>query len=121
MKENSDLKNEQSRSLEAYTQGDSDFKRELVRLILKNLDELKLALNNSIRQTDSNAFAHATHKSKTTLVMLGDEEYIGLTEDLNVSLSKGVFGSIALKEKMDAFLYLTDKIYQGLEMEYSGV
>jgi hypothetical protein len=68
---------------DSYTDGDSDFKKELIELMIDNLKELCQVL----KQSDTDSFHKVCHKVKATVVMLDDTELMQLMDDLKVSYS----------------------------------
>jgi hypothetical protein len=73
---------------DAYTDGDNDFKKELIDLMIDNLEELRQVL----RQQDADLYRKVCHKIKATVVMLEDEEFQRMINDLQVRISdeKGI-------------------------------
>ncbi len=67
---------------ELYTDGDPEFKKELITLMIDNLSELKLAGRQSLEVQNTEVFSKACHKIKITLVMLADQELQAATEAL---------------------------------------
>ena len=57
-----------------HTDGDAVFKAELIQLLIENLTELRLALDNSIKQNDTQLFLKTCHKVYTAISMLADPE-----------------------------------------------
>ncbi len=75
-------------SLDMYTEGNMDFKRELIGHLIRNLDELKTALRSSIESGDPSLFNTAAHKCRTTLTMLGDQELLKVVDEVKGSLNQ---------------------------------
>ena len=67
---------------DAYTDGDDDFKKELIVLIIDNLRELQQIL--SPNSYDIQVFHKVCHKVKATLVMLDDSEMMETIEQLKI-------------------------------------
>ncbi|HYG20202.1 MAG TPA: hypothetical protein VD816_14790 [Ohtaekwangia sp.] len=73
-----------------YTEGDKDFKQELISSMVKDLDELQQASKRSCQQNDPTAFHTAIHKVKATVTMLDDPELIHAIEDLRSAFSASI-------------------------------
>lgn len=56
-----------------YTDGDDDFKKELVKLMVDNIRELKEALETA--EQDVQFFQRVSHKTKPTIEMLNDKAF----------------------------------------------
>jgi len=67
---------------DAYTDGDQEFKKELIVLIIDNLHELKHMLRPQLH--DIQVFHKVCHKIKATLVMLNDVEMMDIIEQLKI-------------------------------------
>ncbi len=74
-------------NFDLYTQGDLAFKRELATLLIRNIEELRDGLSISLEEKNEKPFAHACHKIKTTLTMLGDQEFYELIEQLRQTIT----------------------------------
>jgi hypothetical protein len=61
-------------NFDLHTDGDNDFKKELIVLMIENLRELIWAQERAHRQNDLSFFLKACHKMKSTLAMLDDNE-----------------------------------------------
>ena len=57
-----------------YTDGDVEFKKELIYLMIENLTELKDSLSEAIKRNKLELFDKTCHKIKPTLGMLGDND-----------------------------------------------
>lgn len=95
--------------LDAYTEGDPDFKVVLMKLIIDNLQELKQALAKAILENDPTPFSKACHKSKTTLVMLNIAELSNTAEELTKT--------IQAQDKSRVFISLCDDLIRNLADE----
>lgn len=71
-------------NFDQYTDGDNDFKKELVTLMIDNIRELKEALETAGQ--DVQFFQKVTHKIKPTIEMLDDKEF----EDLILQVKTAV-------------------------------
>lgn len=65
-----------------YGANEPHVKREMVRLIIENLDELEGAFHRTIESKDESFFLRICHKIKSTLVILADLELNRVIEDL---------------------------------------
>lgn len=95
--------------LDAYTEGDPDFKVVLMKLIIENLQELKLSLATAIQQNDSTLFSKACHKAKTTLLMLNIDKLSNTSEEL--------IKTIQAQDKSREFIDLCDDLIRNLADE----
>lgn len=67
---NEDLKipaNSVASQLDLYTEGNAEFKRELIEQFIQNLTELKVVFENALAAKDVEMFRSLVHKSKTTV------------------------------------------------------
>ncbi|MEO5979887.1 MAG: hypothetical protein ABIS36_13385 [Chryseolinea sp.] len=65
-----------------FSENDPAFKRQMIDLMIENLEELESAYYQSSNSNDPSFLSKAYHKVKTTLVMLNDEELDAVIEDL---------------------------------------
>ena len=56
--------------LDLYTEGNAEFKCELIGQFIQNLEELKLVFENSLAAKDAEMFRAVVHKSKTTVSVI---------------------------------------------------
>ncbi len=75
-------------SLDMYTEGNLDFKRELIGHLIRNLEELQVALKSSLATGDPSPFNTAAHKCRTTLTMLGDQELLKVVDEVKSALNQ---------------------------------
>ena len=75
---------------ELYSEGDKDFKRELIASMINDLEELQQASRRSCLQSDPAAFHTAIHKVKATVTMLNDADLISAVENLRNALPASV-------------------------------
>lgn len=68
----------------AYTDGDSDFKKEFIDLIIDNLLELKQAVHLAFQEKDVHLFHRICHKVKVTLHILDDRELLDTVNQLKI-------------------------------------
>jgi HPt (histidine-containing phosphotransfer) domain-containing protein len=99
--------------LDAYTDGDPDFKVVLMKLIIENLQELKQSLSEAMSQNDPTPFSKACHKAKTTLVMLNIAELSNTSEEL--------IKTIQAHDKSRVFIDLCDNLIRNLADEIARV
>ncbi|MFZ6013870.1 MAG: PAS domain S-box protein, partial [Bacteroidota bacterium] len=103
--------------LDLYTEGDPEFKRELAGLLIKNINELQQALEESIQSRDANTYRKASHKVKPTISMLGDQEFSELVETIKDILTENPAPSMSLEEVVPKFNHLCERVIEGLEEE----
>lgn len=115
--ESSALKKKTTINIALYTDGDPEFKRELAGLLIKNIHELQEQLQIALKSTSAETFGKACHKVKTTLGMLGDEEFNSVIEGLGSRLNQGVFAESQLATELKRFRELCLKVTEGLEEE----
>jgi signal transduction histidine kinase/CheY-like chemotaxis protein len=104
-------------NIDLYTDGDPEFKRELAGLLIKNIQELQEHLQLALETNSAETFNKACHKVKTTLGMLGDDEFTSVIDGLKSQLNKGIFGESQLKPELETFKGLCIKVTEGLEEE----
>jgi PAS domain S-box-containing protein len=109
-----------SDSLDMYTEGNLDFKRELIGHLLRNIVELQTALNDSLISGDKKPFHAAAHKCKTTLTMLGDSELLRVVDEVKAALDLQTTGKLSaiLDQK---FARLTKETMEGLTEELQSI
>jgi hypothetical protein len=66
-----------------HTDGDAEFKKELIELMIDNIRELQQALRQGDQQKDPQFFSKACHKVKATLSMLNDQDLLDVVADLS--------------------------------------
>lgn len=107
-------------SLDVYTEGNIDFKRELINHLMKNIEELKLALEVSSNTKNSTPFHAAAHKCRTTLTMLGDHELLEVVDEVKAALDIQGGGTLStiLGQK---FARLVKETMDGLTEELEAI
>ncbi|HEX8060767.1 MAG TPA: PAS domain S-box protein, partial [Cyclobacteriaceae bacterium] len=114
------MSNSISESLDMYTEGNLDFKKELIGHLMKNIEELKSALETSIISKDSKPFNLAAHKVRTTLTMLGDNELLKVVDEVKSALEHEHNGALSaiLDQK---FNRLVKETMDGLSEELEAI
>jgi len=74
-------------NFELYTDNDSEFKKELIELMINDLKELQLALNIATTSHNLEIYRSTCHKIVGTLSMLNDEEFSDIIEALKIQES----------------------------------
>ena len=73
-----------------YTDGDADFKKELITHMIDNLQELQKALQTAHQQNTPDLFVKTSHKVKPTLSMLDDKDLLETTHMLSEEFSNSL-------------------------------
>ncbi|HMJ68814.1 MAG TPA: PAS domain S-box protein [Cyclobacteriaceae bacterium] len=109
-----------SDSLDMYTEGNLDFKKELIGHLMKNIEELRSSLTISIKEKNPVTFHSAAHKCKTTLTMLGDHELLTVVEEVKQALEEQRNGALStiLDQK---FTKLVKETMDGLTEELASI
>jgi PAS domain S-box-containing protein len=107
-------------SLEHYSEGDVEFKRDLAMLLIKNIKELHQSLLTALQTQDTGIFKRACHTGKTTLSMLEDAELDAVIERLKISIIKKSSGNTGLKSQVAQFEELVRKITRDLQEEINA-
>jgi PAS domain S-box-containing protein len=109
-----------SDTLDMYTEGNMDFKKELIGHLMKNIDELQSSLHVSLKAKDSKPFQEAAHKCRTTLTMLGDHELLNVVEEVKDALEHQRNGTLStiLDQK---FTKLVKETLEGLTEELASI
>ena len=107
-------------SLDMYTEGNLDFKKELIGHLIKNIEELKSSLESSLKSKDPEPFYAAAHKCRTTLTMLGDIELLRVVDEVKDALQHEHNGalSVILDQK---FTRLVKETMEGLSEELEAI
>jgi PAS domain S-box-containing protein len=100
-----------------YAEGDPEFRRELASLIVKNLEELREAVQISLTDHSSDIYQTTFHKVKATINMLGDTQLTACIENLNEKLSHMQSGSSGADEVIERFKFLSEEVISGLREE----
>jgi hypothetical protein len=90
-------------------------------LLIKNIKELQEQLQLALETSNAETYNKACHKAKTTLGMLGDEEFTNVIDTLESRLSSGVFRETQLITELSTFKTLCIKITEGLEEEIRSI
>ncbi len=72
---------------DVYTDGDDEFKKELVTLIIENLFELQRTLRLVSKTNDLQLFHKVCHKIKAALDMLQDQELFDTVAQLKLTIT----------------------------------
>jgi hypothetical protein len=91
-----------------YTDGDNEFKKELIVLMIDNIKELQTSAKAAGQHNDVQIFSKICHKIKPTLSMLEDQELTSSIEAIVQGVSP---------EKVNLLLVLCSEIIKSLERE----
>ena len=95
-----------------YTDGDADFKKELVVLMIDNLKEILAALKEATQKNMPDIFEKTCHKIKPTLSMLEDQDFMEIIHRI-----KAEFSDASQKDHVNAFNTTCIQIIKSLEKE----
>ncbi|HZY79834.1 MAG TPA: ATP-binding protein, partial [Cyclobacteriaceae bacterium] len=114
------MTNSISNTLDMYTEGNMDFKKELIGHLMRNIEELQTSLQQSVTQKDSTPFQIAAHKCRTTLTMLGDHELLKVVDEVKEALEHQKNGALStiLDQK---FTKLVKETMEGLNEELDAI
>ncbi len=103
---------------DSYTDGDPNFKIELISLLIGNLRELQRSLFNAAAQKGFDFFLYTCHKVKSTVCMLQDKELEHAIEDLKALVMSG-HGKVKTlyNSKLSQFNRLCDHVIESLKSE----
>jgi len=97
-----------------YTDGDATFKKELVSLIMVDIDEVQKALKDAVQLNDPDVFFKGCHKAKTTINMVNDPDVIRLLEELKVQMTDANHRSAAFEAQILQFNGLCEDLLMSL-------
>ena len=100
-------------NFDQYTDGDADFKKELIYLMIDNLNELQSSLKEATALNKLEIFEKTCHKIKPTLSMLEDKDLIETIHVLRSQFSN----SGERDERYAAFTITCHQIIKSLERE----
>jgi hypothetical protein len=98
---------------------DNEFKSELVFLMKGSVHELREAATNAFQSRSAEVFKKASHKAKSTLILLDDAEFYDVVEEIKqhlVDFEGGAVESLNIS-KLGRLNALCDHIIQSLERE----
>lgn len=101
-----------------FQDADAKFRYDLASLMAQNIRELEQALFKSFYSSDQKDFHAAAHKAKSTLVLLNDQEYEYIVDNLKESLHAG--DRKVLTEKINRFSVLSESIIKSLSAYQGG-
>lgn len=100
---------------DTYTDGDQNYKLELINLILANIRELQQAVHNAYHLKQFHSYQNTAHKVKSSILLLNDPELTRLFEEV-----KAIFKSIDSDpgiDKVNYFIKSLAEILRSLEKE----
>ena len=109
--QNSNNRKPLSVDFDLHTDGDQEFKCELIALMIDNVRELKDSLVQACKMNKPELFREASHKVKPTISILNDQELMDAIESLKLHIHENREPTIAL------FNMLCDNIIKALEEE----
>lgn len=98
---------------DSHTDGDADFKKELISLMIENIRELQQALHQADLQNDHSAFSKACHKVNATIGMLDDKELTEMIEQVKAPVTNRE----EKKQQIALLNAVCDEIVKSLEKE----
>jgi len=102
-----------------YTDGNPDYKLELINLISANIKELQQAVHNAYHLKQFHAYQNVAHKVKSSILLLNDPELTTLYEEV-----KTIFKSMDSDpgiERVNRFIKLLAETLKSLEMEAQAI
>lgn len=100
-------------NFDQYTDGDADFKKELIYLMIENLREAQHSLAEATEQNKLEIFEKTCHKIKPTLSMLEDQDLLE-----SIQFIKTGFGNTVEKVQwVNSFTTACNQIIKSLEKE----
>ena len=98
-----------------YTDGDADFKQELVSLMIDDIGELQKSLAQATASNDPEIFLRGCHKSKTTVEMVSDKDLTLLLAEMGEQIIQDKYlRSAVLQDKILLFNKLTYVLLKSL-------
>jgi len=83
-----------------YTNGDAGFERELVLLMITDIQEFQQSLANAVLLKDPVLFLKGCHKANTSLCMVNDHDFMDLLDELK---------SLLVEDKINSRQMLAEK------------
>jgi DNA-binding response OmpR family regulator len=98
-----------------HTDGDPEFKRELVSLLIADIAELQKCLVTAIRSNNPDIFLKGCHKSRTTMEMMNDREFSLILQELEERIVQEKYlRSAVLEEQILLFNKLSTDVLESL-------
>ncbi|HEY8936017.1 MAG TPA: hypothetical protein VIM65_12385 [Cyclobacteriaceae bacterium] len=94
-----------------HTDGDEEFKRELIALMIDNIRELRGTLERSLKLNDMHSFHVCSHKVAPTLGILNDQEFLDIIEMIKhqTDLSKLEYSVELFNRNCEELIYILKK------------
>lgn len=102
-------------NFEQYGDDDPEFKADLMKLMMENIQELMDAASKAIALNNAQLFKVAVHKTKSTIQLL-DDEIFSLEIDLLKETLLTPDQAVAI-QKVNEFKQLADEMLRSLERE----
>lgn len=99
-----------------FADSDTDFKAELITLLISNIKELQHASYRAYYTADARTYQNISNKVKSTLILLDDDEFTYVVDDLKYSFNTGDKPD-ALQQKIKKFNLLGLSIIKTLDNE----
>lgn len=99
-----------------YAEGDEEFKKELMSMIIKNIQEFKEAFTRTFDQGMPEIFLRAAHKVKVCVSMLNDKEFARTIKEIERDIIANLKWNHCI-DRRNHFNHLCDAIILGLENE----
>jgi PAS domain S-box-containing protein len=96
-----------SNQLDLYTEGNIEFKRELIRQFIDNLEELKSVFEKAITEKSADIFRAAVHKSKTTVSVINHKPLSEAIHDAREKMTAVFPGSDSFPDALRIQFYKT--------------
>jgi CheY-like chemotaxis protein len=110
-----------SDSLNFYSDGDTDFKREFASHLIKNIKQLKTIIEEAVNLEDGEVYFKTVHMVKPTISMLGDEEFTATIENIKAFFIKQDFRGAEVRSEISRFNVLANQVIEGLEEEIQSL
>lgn len=105
-----------------HTDGDPVFKAELIQLLVENITELREALAEAIKRSDTQIYLKACHKVYTAISMLNDPEFTHVVDNLRNTMRRQINpNDVNLLADAKILDTLGKAISQSLEIELNTI
>jgi CheY-like chemotaxis protein len=101
---------------DVYADCDPDFKVELAVLMITNIRDLQQAAFRSYYTGDIKSYPNVSHKVKSTLLLLDDQEFTFVVNDLKDAFLK-MESHAVMQQKINKFNHLSESIIKTLDKE----
>lgn len=106
---------------DVHTAGDPSFKKELLHLLVENIEEFRRSLDHSLTSGDASGFQRISHKVTSAFILLNDPELSVVFSQLKTCVSRNELKSTEFKRAAAEFKRIGLELTRSMQHEIESI